>query len=290
MLKIVTARRHGGVVSYLRNFNGCVIMSDQAKKAREFRELHVPGAPLILFNVWDVGSAQAVIAAGARALATSSWSVAHANGFADGEQLPLGLAIENLQRITRLTNLPVTVDLESGYGEGPDAIATCMALAIDAGAVGCNLEDSVPADGRIRSANEQALRIESARRAADAARVPFFINARTDVFLQRPPGEHGDATLTEVLERARRYKHAGADGLFAPALIDIRLIARLAATSPLPVNIMVQEETPTARELAEHGVARVSYGPLPYLGAMKALEAAARTVFSSRKLHRPSRS
>jgi 2-methylisocitrate lyase-like PEP mutase family enzyme len=256
-------------------------MSDQLKKARQFHELHVPGAPLVLFNVWDVGSAGTVIAAGAKALATSSWAVAHANGFGDGEELPLGLAIENLQRITRLTDLPVTVDLESGYGESADAIASCVALAIDAGAVGCNLEDSVPTDGRMRSASEQSLRIERARRAADAAKIPFFINARSDVFFQRAAKEHGEAMLTEVLERAQCYKEAGADGLFTPGLIDVRLIARLAAASPLPVNIMVQQDTATLEVLAKHRVARVSHGPLPYLAAMKALETAAMNAFSS---------
>lgn len=251
-------------------------MSDQVHKARQFRELHVRGAPLVLFNVWDAGSAQAVIAAGARALATSSWSVAHANGFADGEQLPLGLAIENLQRIARFTDLPVTVDLESGYGEGPDAIAACVALAIDAGAVGCNLEDSIPADGRLRSAAEQGLRIQCARRAADAVKLPFFINARTDVFFQHPAAQHDESMLAEALARAARYKEAGADGLFTPGLIDVRLIPQLAAESPLPVNIMVQERTPALTTLAGHGVARVSHGALPYLAAMKTLELAAR--------------
>lgn len=253
-------------------------MSDQVKKARQFRELHRPGSPLVLFNVWDAGSARAVTAAGARALATSSWSVAHANGFADGEELPLNLAIENLQRIVRVTDLPVTVDLESGYGEGPEAIAGPVALAIDAGAVGCNLEDSIPGDGHLRSADQQALRIASARRAADAARVPFFINARTDVFFQRPAAGHDEAMVAEALARGAMYRQCGADGLFVPGLIDVRLIARLTAASTLPVNIMVQEGTPSLDALAGHGVARVSHGPLPYLAAMQALEAAARTA------------
>ena len=196
-------------------------MWDQASKARQFRELHVAGNPFVLFNVWDAGSANAVIAGGARALATSSWSVAHANGFTDGEQLPLSLAIENLRRITSVTQLPVTVDLEGGYGESSDAIASCVALAIDAGAVGCNLEDSVPGDGRLRGADEQALRIGCARRTAAAAGLSFFINARTDVFLQRPPTSHSQGTVAEALARAHRYQDAGADGLFTPGLVDI---------------------------------------------------------------------
>ncbi len=256
-------------------------MSDQARKARQFRELHVPGTPLVLFNVWDAGSAKAVIAGHAKAIATSSWSVAHANGFADGEELPLPIAIENLRRIVGVTDLPVTVDLEGGYGETPEAVTNSIALAIDAGAVGCNLEDSVPVNGRMRAAADQAVRMRSARRAAEAAGLPFFINARTDVFIQRPAGQHDDAMVSDALERAKRYRDAGADGLFVPGLVDIRLIARLAAATPLPLNVMVQQGTPPLKALADHGVARVSHGPEPYLLAMKTLEAAARAASSS---------
>jgi 2-methylisocitrate lyase-like PEP mutase family enzyme len=251
-------------------------MSDLERKAWQFRELHVKGTPLVLFNVWDAGSARAVMSGGARAIGTSSWSVAHANGFEDGEQVPLTFAIENLRRIVAVTELPVTVDLESGYGESAQDIASGIALAIDAGAVGCNLEDSAPADGRLRSADEQALRIRSARRVADEARVPFFINARTDVFFQRPAGQHDEAMVADVMQRAHRYHDAGADGLFTPGLRDIRLIARLTAASPLPVNIMVQQGAPSLEALAAAEVARVSHGPAPYVTAMSALQAAAR--------------
>jgi methylisocitrate lyase len=253
-------------------------MSDQASKARHFRGLHIPGRPLVLFNVWDAGSARAVSAAGAKAIATSSWSVAHANGFADGEQLPLPFVIENLRRIVGVTDLPVTVDLESGYGETVEAVRGAVALAIDVGAVGCNLEDSVPGDGRMRAAVDQAGRIRSARRAAEAGGLPFFINARTDVFFQRPALQHDEAMVSEALDRATRYRDAGADGLFAPGLVDIRLIAVLAAASPLPLNIGFGDDTPPLNALADHGVARVSHGPGSYLLAMKALEGAARAA------------
>jgi len=256
-------------------------MSDQVRKARDFRELHIPGKPLVLFNVWDAGSAKTVTAAGAKAIATSSWSVAHANGFADGEQLPLPFAIENLRRIVAATKLPVTMDLESGYGETPEAVSASIALAIDGGAVGCNLEDSFPVDGRLRTAADQAVRIRSARRASETAGLPFFINARSDVFLQRRPATENEEMVTEVLERAKRYRDAGADGLFVPFLIDSRLITKLAAASPLPVNILCLEGAPPLNELANHGVASVSYGPEPYLLAMRALEAAARAVSGS---------
>src|SRR5580692_10766331 len=253
-------------------------MADQNRKAEQFRALHIPGKPLVLFNIWDAGSAKSVGAAGAKALATGSWSVANANGFADGERIPLALAVDNLRRIVGATELPVTIDLESGYGDPSEVVGETIVLAIDAGAVGCNLEDSFPADGKLRMTSNQADRIRRARQTADAAKIHFFINARTDIFFQGPPEQHDDAMVIEAMERAHPYAEAGADGLFAPGLADITLIARLARESPLPLNIMVGDATPSVRVLAEHGVARVSYGPRPYLMAMKSLEEAARAA------------
>jgi 2-methylisocitrate lyase-like PEP mutase family enzyme len=251
-------------------------MSDQKQKAEQLRALHIRGKPLVLFNVWDAGSAKAVAAGGAKAIATGSWSVANANGFADGEHIPLDFAIENLRRIVGVTDLPVTIDLESGYGDAPDVVGETIALAIGAGAVGCNLEDSFPANGKLREKANQCARIRQARQSADAAGIRFFINARTDVFFQRPPEQHDEDLLAEAVDRARAYAEAGADGLFAPGLAEITLIAHLAEASPLPINIMAGDATPSLRALAEHGVARVSHGPRPYLMLMKALEEAAR--------------
>lgn len=251
-------------------------MTDQTRKADQFQALHVRGKPLILFNIWDAGSAKAVAAAGARALATGSWSVANANGFADGEHLPLATAIDNLRRIVKVTDLPVTVDLESGYGATPAEVGETVGQAIAAGAIGCNLEDSFPADGTLRPTADQAERIRAVRRAADAARIPFFINARTDVFFQRDSELHDDAMVDAALERGRAYAQAGASGLFVPGLDRIALIKRVAGASPLPVNIMIGSKSPPVSELAQSGVARVSHGPGPYLLAMKALEEAAR--------------
>jgi methylisocitrate lyase len=254
------------------------VVVEQASKAEQFRELHTPGKPLVLFNVWDAGSAEAVANGGAKAIATSSWSVANANGFADGERIPLAMAIDNLRRIVSVTELPVTIDLESGYGDAPEAVGETVNLVIDAGAVGCNLEDSFPANGKLRDTADQCDRLRRARRRADAVTTGFFINARTDVFFQTPPDQHTNAMVVEAIERARAYRDAGADGIFAPGLADATLIARLAKESPLPVNIMVGDVTPPLRVLAEQGVARVSHGPRPYLLAMKALEEAARAV------------
>ncbi len=255
-------------------------MVTQKVKAEQFRALHMPGKPLVLFNIWDAGSAKAVAAGGAKAIATGSWSVAHANGFDDGEHVPLPLALDNLRRIVAATDLPVTIDLESGYGATAEAVAETIRLAIDAGAVGCNLEDSFPTNGSLRETNDQVDRVRSARQIADSANRGFFINARTDVFFQQPPEQHNEAMLAEAIKRARAYADAGADGLFAPGLADIALIARLVEASPLPLNIMVGDSTPPIRVLAERRVARVSHGPGPYRLAMQALEEAARSAIS----------
>ena len=128
--------------------------SAQVAKAGTFRSLHVAGLPLVLFNIWDAGSAKAVASSGARALATGSWSVAVANGFADGEHVPLDFAIDNLARIVKATDLPVTVDLESGYGETAGEVAQTVTLAIEAGAAGCNEQFS--RDGSLRDIGGQA--------------------------------------------------------------------------------------------------------------------------------------
>ena len=258
-------------------------MSNQNEKAASFRALHVPGQPLVLFNIWDPGSAKAVTEAGAKAIATGSWSVANANNFADGERIPLDLAIANLARIVNSIDLPVTVDLESGYGADPEAVGHAVTRTIEAGAIGCNLEDSFPESGKLRGIVDQIARIEHARKAAVAAGIPYFINARTDVFFQKPAAAHDISMLAEALERASAYSNAGADCLFVPGLIDRALIARLVEASPLPINVMVGDNTPSRTALAQMGVVRVSHGPGPYLAMMNMLEQAAHAALRMEK-------
>ncbi|MBB3017965.1 2-methylisocitrate lyase-like PEP mutase family enzyme [Microvirga lupini] len=250
-------------------------MSDQVTKAQAFKALHVPGNPIILFNVWDAGTAKAVAASGAKALATGSWSVAAAHGFDDGEFMPFDLALANLERITAATDLPVTIDLESGYGATPDGVGMTVARAVEAGAIGCNLEDSARESGPLRAVSEQAARLTGARHAAERLGIPAFLNARTDVFLIAPADSH-EGLVAEAIDRGRAYADAGADGFFVPGLVNEALIARVVEASPLPVNIMASASAPPAARLAELGVARISHGPGPYRMMMKALENAAR--------------
>ena len=254
----------------------------QVELAQRFQRLHVKGDPVVLFNAWDAGSAKIVAASGARAIATGSWSVAAAQGYEDGQELPLEAALNNLARIVASVSLPVTIDLEAGYGEPPEIVAETVSRAIAAGAIGCNLEDQVIGGEGLYAPAEQTRRLRAARDAAERAGVPIYINARTDVFL-KARGECHDASLVDAaLERARAYADAGASGLFAPGLADEELMARLCAESPLPVNIMVMANTPSAGRMAELGVSRISHGPGPYRLAMRALQEAAKVAYAPR--------
>lgn len=252
-----------------------VVGQKQSEKANLFQMLHVPGNPVVLYNIWDAGSAKAVAKAGAKAIATSSWAVAKAHGFDDGEQFPFDLAVQNLRQVVNAVELPVTFDLESGYGEEPELVGRSISFAIEAGSVGCNFEDSIPGKGTIRSLETQVARIQGARKAADALKTPFFINARCDLFFQDASIPHDDKLLLQVVERADAYAKAGADGLFVPGLATISLIAELAKRSPIPINILANSST-SVSILADNGVARVSYGASPYVEALSALEQAAR--------------
>ena len=248
----------------------------QIDRARRFAALHVKGDPLILYNIWDAGSATAVARAGASAIATGSWSVAAAQGYPDGEALPLDLLERIVGRIAATVTLPVTVDIEGAYAVDPDAAAQNVARVMAAGAVGINVEDGIIGGIRpgLYSVEVQCARLRAIRRVAEAHGVPLFINARTDLFLQAGREDH-EARLEAALERATAYAEAGASGLFVPGLTDESLIARVCAAVTLPVNVMMLDGMPSSARLAQLGVSRVSHGPAPYRAAVAWLTAQA---------------
>lgn len=246
----------------------------QAKKAKEFATLHVKGNPVILYNAWDAGSAKAIVEAGAKAIATSSWSVAAAQGYGDGEDLPIALAEQVAGKIASSVNVPVTVDFEGGYSDDDDKLASNISKLLDLGVIGINFEDRIVKGKGLYEIDRQAKRIAAIRRAAEHKGIPFFINARTDVFLGN------SADVEEALQREKAYAAAGASGFFIPGLTDADQIKRIASEATLPVNVMVMEGVPSNDKLAKLGVARVSYGPIPYIEAMEALQKKAAKVFS----------
>lgn len=242
------------------------------EKAKRFHELHVKGTPLVLYNAWDAGSAKAILASGAQAIATSSWSVAEANGFRDGESIPLAFVEQNAARIANTVDAPVTVDFEGGYSEDDAVLAENVARLLDLGIVGINFEDRVVQGEGLYTADRQARRIQAIREVALKNQVDLFINARTDTFFA-----DGDpaAFMDGAFERAKAYADAGASGFFVPGLTNEGLIQSLCDGISLPLNVMVMQGVPLNRRLAELGVARISYGNIPYVEALKGLRALA---------------
>ncbi len=243
-------------------------------KVETFRALHIPGDPLMLFNIWDAGSAKAVAAAGAKAIATGSYGVAEAQGFKDGETFAIEDALRNLERIVSVTDLPVTLDFESGYGDTPAEVAASVQRAFDAGAAGINMEDHMPGETALLPLAQAAERIGA------AAASGLFVNARCDVYRGVKAEDYGQQHIDAVLERGTAYHAAGAGGLFVPFLGDHAIIKTICAASPLPVNILWGAGRGTRAELAACGVARISYGHGPWAAAMDWLAGQARAVFA----------
>ncbi|HET9515406.1 MAG TPA: isocitrate lyase/phosphoenolpyruvate mutase family protein [Gemmatimonadales bacterium] len=248
--------------------------------ALAFRKLHPldHGSILVLPNAWDAMSARIIEEAGAQAIATTSCGVSWSLGRRDGEGLSREEMIEAVRRIVSAVDLPVTADLESGYGNGSleDVVQTVQAV-IEAGAVGINLEDSPGRDGQpLLETAQQAQRIAAARGGADATGIPLFVNARIDVYLRRAGTP--DERLNETVWRARTYLAAGADGIFVPGVTDPATIERLAREVKAPLNIMAGPQSPGIVELRQLGVSRVSLGPALTLAAMAHIRRATQEV------------
>ncbi|MBV8149043.1 MAG: isocitrate lyase/phosphoenolpyruvate mutase family protein [Candidatus Eremiobacteraeota bacterium] len=232
-----------------------------------FRALHAAQEILLLPNVWDAGSAALFRAAGAKAIATTSAGLAWSCGYPDGDRLPRAELLAAVKRIRRVTaELPLSVDIEAGYSGEPESVAELVALLIDAGVAGVNLEDE-GADPSLLAA-----KIEAVARLRTRGR-DVFVNARTDVYLRDIAT--ADGGVRETIDRGRRYAAAGADGLFVPSLRERDAIASIARESTLPLAVFAISGLPAARELYALGVRRCSTGEsLAALGYGAAREAA----------------
>jgi 2-methylisocitrate lyase-like PEP mutase family enzyme len=250
----------------------------QAAQARRLLALHHAAEPLVLVNAWDVASAKIIESLGFPAVATSSAGIANAMGYPDGEAIPPALMIECVARIAAAVSVPVTADLEAGYGATVENAEETARQAIASGSVGLNLEDGTENEaGPLVDAALHAERIRAVRRVADAAGVPLVINGRTDAFL------HGQEMsrrrrMEEALSRAAQYRAAGADCIFVPGGLDRDEIAELVRGIDGPINILANERTPPLAELKALGVKRVSLGSAPMAFAMGAFRTAALEV------------
>ncbi|HEX6072057.1 MAG TPA: isocitrate lyase/phosphoenolpyruvate mutase family protein [Sphingomicrobium sp.] len=244
-------------------------------KFETFAALHVPGDPVVLYNVWDAGSALAVVKAGARALATGSHPVADANGWPDGERVPIDFALENAKRIVDAVELPLTVDFEGAYSADPEGGGRNAARLAATGAVGCNFEDQVIGGEGLHPLDLQVRRIKAIR---DAVGDQFFINARTDLFLKTQ--QYDDALVDQAIERGKAFADAGASGFFVPRLSDPKQIERVVRDVPLPLNVIAFPGAPEKKVWADAGVARISHGPFPHRALMAKLEEMASAALS----------
>ncbi|GLY77878.1 hypothetical protein Airi01_061450 [Actinoallomurus iriomotensis] len=251
-----------------------LMTSDIKAKAELFHTLH--DGILVLPNAWDAISARLVADAGARAVATTSAGVAWSLGAADGGTLGQDRAVDLIARVVAAVDVPVTADIEGGYSDTPDGVAKTVEGVLAAGAVGVNLEDAGAAG--LREIADQAERIAAARRVADAADVPLFLNARIDTYLWRVGDP--DTRLRETLTRAAAYADAGASGIFVPGVTDVETVAALVEGTTLPLNVMAGPGAPDVATLAGLGVSRISLGSGIAQAAYAVVRRAARQVLS----------
>ncbi|NUT48010.1 MAG: isocitrate lyase/phosphoenolpyruvate mutase family protein [Saccharothrix sp.] len=253
-------------------------MHNNKPKADLLRALHADGV-LVLPNAWDAGSAALVARAGAKAVATTSGGVSWALGRPDGQSLSRDEMVEQVRLIAAAVDVPVTADVEGGYGEAPEDVAATVEAVVAAGAVGVNIEDSKGFGVPLFTAEEQAARLRAAREAADRAGLPeLVLNIRTDVFLFQVGEPEG--RLADVLARAAVYAEAGADCLFVPGLVDLDVLKELVAASPLPVNVMAGPGAPSVAEFEAVGVRRVSLGTAVTQAAYSVAHRAAEEVLT----------
>lgn len=258
----------------------------QSDRAAYFRQLH-GNRPLVLPNAWDAASARVIEQAGALAIATTSAGVSWSHGRGDGQKLKREEMIQAIRHIVETVAVPVTADIEGGYGSGsPRDVADTVQALIAIGAAGINLEDSPGSDGEILLAPEaHAERIRAVREAARAAGGDLVINARTDVYLFHVGAP--ETRFDSAVQRANLYRAAGADCLFVPGVIDAETIARLARAIDGPLNVMAMPGAPNVSRLGELGVARVSVGPVIALAALAATQRAARELLEQGTYGKP---
>lgn len=241
-----------------------------------FRALHAGPELLVLPNAWDAGSARIIEAAGAKAIATSSAAVAWAHGYPDGQFLPFDRMVATVEEMTRIVRVPVSADIESGFGDTAAAVEEPIARVVGAGAVGVNIEDGT------QSPDLLCAKIERVKKVAAKAGVDLWVNARVDVYIRKLA--EGDAAFQESVRRAALYKSAGADSISVPALVDGPTIGRMVPLVGLPFNALAWAGLPDAASLKKLGVRRLSAGGGPARAAYNRAYVAAQAFLAEGKV------
>ncbi|MCZ2126580.1 MAG: isocitrate lyase/phosphoenolpyruvate mutase family protein [Anaerolineales bacterium] len=253
-------------------------LDEQRQKARQFFEAHRAPQVLVLANAWDAASAKMFEVCGFRAVATTSAGVANSYGYPDGEKMSRAETLDVVRRIARAVDVPVTADMEAGFGSTSDEVAETARLVLEAGAVGLNLEDGTDDDARpLLAIDEQVERIKAVKRAAENFGVPLLLNARVDVYEKF--GADVNDRLAQTVERAKAYLEAGADCVFPIAMDDKDEIAELVrATNNAPINILARHGSLPVSALEKLGVARISFGSIPMRATMATVKQIAQEI------------
>jgi 2-methylisocitrate lyase-like PEP mutase family enzyme len=254
-------------------------MASQQEKAEQLLKLHDKGGSLLLPNAWDSASARLFEEAGFPAIATTSSGVSFANGYGDGQQMSRDEMLAVITRISGAVDIPVTADVEGGYGPTPEDVAITARGVIQAGAVGINLEDNTGFGNPLYTIEAQVERIAAGRAAANQAGIPLVINARTDTYLFQIGA--AEARMQDTLDRAKAYLDAGASSIFVPGVLDRETIEALVQGIPGPLNILVGPGAPSAPELFGWGVRRISIGGSAMQATMGLVRAIARELRES---------
>lgn len=253
--------------------------STQINKARVLLSLHTQTALLVLPNIWNPIGARVLQAKGYPAVATASAAISASLGYRDGEKLKRSTLIDLTGRIARSVDVPVTADIEAGYGGTIADLAETINEVIDSGVVGVNIEDSFEVEGVLRPVEEQCQRISVVRQVADRRGIPLVINARVDSFLSSSFVDHGDAT-EDAVTRARAYAKAGADCIYPIGPGDLETAAVLRAGIELPINILVTPSAASLKALETIGVNRVSFGPFVFRACLRKFVDIAETLLN----------
>jgi 2-methylisocitrate lyase-like PEP mutase family enzyme len=259
---------------------GTMTTAGQVARAARFRELNMNGR-LLLPNAWDAASARVFEHAGFQAIGTTSGGIAYARGFPDGETIGRARMLDEIQTIVEAVDVPVTADIEAGYGGAAADVAGTVAAVLDLGAVGVNIEDRIyDSAARLYGIDEQTSRIEAARTEADRRGIHLVINARTDTFLLAL-GSDLDERMALTIDRGMAYLRAGADVVFVPGAIEVGIVRRLADAIGGPLSVMAMPGAPDAAALFAAGACRVSLGNTAALAVLGALDIIARDVMKT---------
>lgn len=257
---------------------------EQSLKAKTFHRLHQQSSTFVLPNAWDVISAKMFEECGFKAIGTTSAGIAASLGYLDGQSIPLNKMVETIENIAKSVNVPVSADIEAGYGQTVEEVLETVKAVAAAGAIGINLEDGTGDPNRpIFDITSQVEKITAIKELSESRNMPLFINARTDLYWLNI----GDSStrLQEAIKRAKAYQDAGADCIFIPGLTDRKIIKRIREEISCPINLLVDPEMPSLSELSGIGIERLSCGSVPFRATLTFLRTISEEIVNRQTFH-----